>query len=197
MRRSAKMQSVEKNTDTGSKNGILRHLGSFRRAQDGHAAVEFAIVAAPFFFMLFAMIELAIVFTISTTLDDGVRLAARRIRTGQLQTAGGATISSFKDDVCSRMTWLEDHCKTHLSVDVRKYTQWSTATPPNPVQANGTFNQAALTFVPGGPEDIVLVRAYYRWTLFTPFLSQALKKLSGNQAVVYATAAFRNEPYDQ
>ena len=35
-----------------------------------------------------------------------------------------------------------------------------------------------------------------RWTLFTPFLSQALGKLSNNEAVVTATSAFRNEPYD-
>lgn len=174
-----------------------RSLASFRRAQDGHAAVEFAIVGAPFFFMLFAMMELAIVFTISTTLDDGVVSAARRIRTGQLQTAGGANITTFKNDVCARMTWLQGHCQTHLSVDVRTYPQWATATPPNPVLADGTFNNAALTFAPGGPEDIVMVRAYYRWTLFTPFLSQALGKLSNNEAVVTATSAFRNEPYDQ
>ena len=69
--------------------------------------------------------------------------------------------------------------------------------PPNPVLANGTFNNAALVFTPGGPEDIVMVRGYSRWTLFTPFLSQALGKLSNNQAVVTATSAFRNEPYDQ
>jgi Flp pilus assembly protein TadG len=181
----------------GKPNGLMAHLASFRRASDGHAAVEFAMVAAPFFFMLFAMIELAIVFTISTTLDDGVTAAARRIRTGQLQSAGGATATTFKNDVCAHMVWLEDHCRTHLSLDVRTYAQWNGSTPPNPVQANGTFNSGALTFAPGGPEDIVLVRAYYRWTLFTPFLSQALGKLSNNEAVVTATAAFKNEPYDE
>jgi Flp pilus assembly protein TadG len=185
MRRSAKTMT------------FLQSLASFRRAQDGHAAVEFAIVAAPFFFMLFAMMELAIVFTISTTLDDGVVSAARRVRTGQLQTAGGANITTFKNDVCARMTWLEDHCQSHLSVDVRTYAQWANATPPNPIQTDGTFNSSALTFAPGGPGDIVMVRGYYRWTLFTPFLSQALGKLSNNEAVVTATAAFRNEPYDE
>ena len=173
----------------------LDRLRRFRRADDGATAVEFAIVAAPFFFMLFAMMELAIVFTISTTLEDGVRGAARRIRTGELQTSGGATMEAFRDDVCARMVWLEEHCQTHLSLDVRTYPQWAGANPPNPVGADGTFDESALTFVPGGPEDIVLVRAFYRWTLFTPFLSQALGKLTGNQAVVTSAAAFRNEPY--
>ncbi|MBX7248778.1 MAG: pilus assembly protein [Caulobacteraceae bacterium] len=179
------------------KSGILKHISSFRRASDGSAAVEFAIVAMPFFMLLFATIEIAMVFHVSTLLDDGVRAAARRIRTGQLQTAGGASMTTFKADVCSRMVWLQAHCASHLSLDVRTYPQWASANPPNPVQANGTFSESALTFTPGGPEDIVMVRAYYRWTLFTPFLSQALSRLSGNQAVLYSTAAFRNEPYDQ
>lgn len=175
---------------------LLQHLRSFHKAREGHAAVEFAIVAAPFFFMLFAMMELAIVFTISTTLDDGLRAASRRIRTGELQTTGGASATTFKNDVCARMVWLTDHCQTHLSIDVRTYSQWSGANPPNPVQTNGTFNNTSLTFTPGGPEDIVLVRGFYRWTLFTPFLSQALGKLSNNEAVVTSAATFRNEPYE-
>lgn len=175
---------------------LLQHLRSFGRAQDGHAAVEFAIVAAPFFFMLFAMMELAIVFTISTTLDDSLRAAARRIRTGELQNTGGASATTFRNEVCARMVWLQDHCQTHLSIDVRTYSQWSGATPPNPVQTNGTFNSGAMTFTPGGPEDIVLVRGFYRWTLFTPFLAQALGKLSNNEAVVTSAATFRNEPYE-
>ena len=78
---------------------------------------------------------------------------------------------------------------------MRTYTQWSGATPPDPVQSDGTFNPGSLTFTPGGPEQIVLVRGFYRWPLFTPFLSQALGKLSSNEAVVTSAATFRNEPY--
>jgi len=170
-------------------------LARFGRADDGQAAVEFALIAAPFFFVLLSLFELALVFWVSTILDDSVRASARRIRTGELQTSGQSSMTAFRNDICGRMSWLTEHCNTHLSIDVRTYPQWANANPPNPVQGDGTFNQGALTFVPGGPEDIVLVRAYYRWTLFTPFLSQALAKLSGNQAVVTSAAAFRNEPY--
>jgi len=181
--------------ESTKRQSLLQHLRSFRRAQDGATAVEFAIVAAPFFFMLFAMMELAIVFTISTTLDDGLRAAARRIRTGELQTQGGASSTTFRNNVCAEMVWLESHCQSHLAIDVRTYSQWSGASPPNPVQSNGTFNNGALTFSPGGPEDIVLARGFYRWTLFTPFLAQALGKLSNNEAVVSSAVTFRNEPY--
>jgi len=185
---------MRRSADPGSK-PARGWASRFRRDEKGATAVEFAIVAAPFFFMLFALIELALVFWVSTILEDAVRASARRIRTGQVQTSGDASLAAFRNDVCNRMVFLQTHCQSNLSLDVRTYPQWSTANPPDPVQANGDFNPGNLTFVPGGPEDIVMVRAYYRWKLFTPFLSQALSKLKNNEAVVTATSAFRNEPY--
>ena len=49
----------------------------------------------------------------------------------------------------------------------------------------------------GGTSDIVLVRAYFKWRLFTPFLSGGLENMgagSGMRLMSTATA-FRNEPY--
>ena len=43
--------------------GLLRRFGSGR---SGATAVEFAMIAAPFFFLLFAMIEIAAVFFTSS-----------------------------------------------------------------------------------------------------------------------------------
>lgn len=172
-------------------------LKRFVRAQDGATAVEFAIVGIPFFFMLFMMLELAIVLAISMSLDDAMRSASRRIRTGELQEAGGASLASFREDVCNRMLFMETHCRTHLTLDVRTYPQWADATPPEPVGADGEFNESEMTFVPGGAEDIVLARAYYRWKLITPFLSQALVRVGGTDTIVTSTVTFRNEPYEQ
>ena len=47
----------------------------------------------------------------------------------------------------------------------------------------------------GGPGDIVVVRAYYQWGLFTPLMNQALETLSGGKTLITSTATFRNEPY--
>lgn len=172
-------------------------LRRFARAEDGATAVEFAIVGAPFLFMLFMMLELAVVLVISMSLDDAMRAASRRIRTGELQQSGGASIAAFRDDVCHRMVFMGEHCRTHLTIDVRTYPQWATADPPSPVTADGEFEEGDMTFVPGGPQDIVLARGYYRWTLFTPLLSQALVRIGGTDTLITATATFRNEPYDQ
>jgi Flp pilus assembly protein TadG len=42
---------------------FLRLLKSFRRQQDGTTAIEFAMVGVPFFMLLFAIIETAMIIT--------------------------------------------------------------------------------------------------------------------------------------
>lgn len=164
-----------------------------RRGQDdGATAVEFAMIATPLFFIIFAVFELAFVFIVSTTLEAAVSRAAREIRTGQAQAAA-MTRSNFVNEVCSHMAFLQSHCLGNFFVDVRP-TDWSDNNPPNPI-SNGTFNAGALTFEPGTASQIVLVRGFYKWTLFTPFLTQSLAKLSGNTAVIQTTETFRNEPF--
>ena len=85
-------------------------------------------------------------------------------------------------------------CAATLSVDVRTLTAFQNAGLADPV-TNKVFNKAAVTFVPGVANDIVLVRAYYPWTLFTPSLDGNLYQLSNGQTLIKATTTFRNEPY--
>jgi Flp pilus assembly protein TadG len=173
---------------------LTKKLARFIGAQDGATAVEFALVATPFFLLLFGIIELAFIFLVSSSLENATAQAARTIRTGELQTAGGATASSFKAAVCAKFGWLQSDCTANLSVDVRTYQTFASVTAPQPV-SNGTFNPGALTFAPGGPNDIVVVRTYYQWPLIAPMISQAMQQLSGGKALLTSTAAFRNEPY--
>ena len=173
----------------------LRHgIGAALRAERGTAAVEMALVATPFFMLLFGIIEIAMIFMISSTLENGMDIAARTIRTGQFQSGNSATAAAFKTSICNTFGWFQSDCTSHLSVDVRTYTTFAAVTAPQVVQ-NGVFNSAALTFTPGGPQDIVVVRAYYQWPLIAPMFNQALQQLNGGSALLTSTAAFRNEPY--
>ena len=47
----------------------------------------------------------------------------------------------------------------------------------------------------GGPGDIVVVRAYYPWTLIAPLMDGMTAKTNSGQTLLSATATFRNEPY--
>ena len=158
------------------------------------------MLAGPLFLLIFGIIEVAMVFIVNTTLESAVTRGARTIRTGEHQTAQqGQALNlsrqAFMDAVCDNMSFLSDHCRTHLSVDVRTPGAFSTATLPDPVGADGSFNDAGLGFTPGGQQQIVLVRAYYRWPLITPLLTETLSRLDGNVAVLTATVAYRNEPF--
>src|SRR2546421_5718112 len=91
----------------------------FIRQQDGAAAVEFAMVAAPFLAMVFAIMETAIVFFAGQTLETAAADSARLIMTGQAQTQG-MDQTKFKNAVCAKIYGLFD-CSGGLWVDVKNY----------------------------------------------------------------------------
>ena len=169
-------------------------LRRFTGDERATTVVEFAILALPFFALIFGVIELGLVFLVSTTLENAITAAGRQIRTGELQSGGG-TAATFKDTVCANMSWLgSSTCASNLSIDVRTYSSFTNVTTPNPM-VNGAFQQNQMTFTPGSGSDIVVVRAYYRWSVSTPLLNSSLVNLGGNQRLISATVAFRNEPY--
>lgn len=167
----------------------------FVAARQGATAVEFALIAAPFLALMFGVLELGMVFMVSTTLDNATEAAARKIRTGEFQTAGSGTAATFKTAICDNMSWLGSSCSTNLNVDVRTFTGFANVTLSDPV-TNGAFDSSKTTFVPGSGEDIVVVRAYYEWNLITPMLNAGLANLGGTKRLIYSTVTFRNEPYD-
>ena len=169
-------------------------LNRFSRGRSGSTAVEFAMLAMPFLGLLFGIIELGMIYLISTTLDNATADAARQIRTGSVQTSGSATATSFQTLVCNEMSWLGSNCAANLSVDVRTFTTFASTNVADPI-SNGTFNSSSLLFQTGGPDDIVLVRTYYPWTLVVPFLDGSVARLSNNKTLIESATTFRNEPY--
>lgn len=165
----------------------------WRRVREGATAVEFALIALPFFFMMFAILELGLVFVVDTSLENAVAESGRLVRTGQAQSAG-MTRAQFKDEVCGRMSIFANNCDARLDLDVRVLPRFTGANPPDPVN-DGEFDDTGLRFESGQPGDIILISGWYRHPLVTPFLSQALARLEGNTALVVSTTAFRNEPF--
>lgn len=162
----------------------------FARARRGAVTVEFAFVAIPFLMLIFAIIELGLVFLVSLTLENAIMDVGRTIRTGEVQTAGG-TAATFKTAVCTEMSWLGASCSAALSLDVRTFTAFS---------ASGTALTTAKPntpcWDPGGPSSIVLIRAYYNWPLVTPLMQTGLQSANGRRMLTAATA-FSNEPYSE
>jgi Flp pilus assembly protein TadG len=154
--------------------------------------VEFGLVAAPFFALIFAVLETAIIFFAGQALETAVADVSRLIMTGQAQTQG-YTQTTFKDAVCARIYGLFK-CDTGIYVDVRTSSSFGSANLSSPVDANGNFVNN-FTYQPGGPGDIVTVRLFYQWPVYVSLLGFNLQNINGGKRLLAATAAFRNEPY--
>ena len=166
----------------------------FARGQDGIAAVEFGIVAAPFLALMFAIMETAIVFFASQTLETAVADSARLIMTGQAQTQS-FTEAQFKSAVCAKVLGLFD-CTNGIKIDVKTYSSFSSVSTAKPIDANGNLLNN-FAFQPGSPGDIVVVRLMYEWPIYVSLFgfSGSLSDMANNKRLIIATATFRNEPY--
>jgi Flp pilus assembly protein TadG len=171
-------------------------IGAVRRfvcAQDGAAAVEFSLVAAPFLALMFAIMETALVFFAGQTLETAVADSARLIMTGQAQSQS-FTAAQFKTQVCAKIGGLFD-CAGGLQVDVKTYSSFGSVDNSPPLDANGNLKTSSFGYSPGGPGDIVVVRLMYQWPVYASLLGFNLGDMAGNKRLIMATAAFRNEPY--
>jgi len=172
----------------------LAALRRFARARRGATAVEFALVALPFTLLLFGIIELGCVFLVSATLDFATERAGRMIRTGEFQTSGSSSKDDFKSQVCTRMSWLSSACAGNLAVDVQTFDNFTDLGGAENVDSED-LDADSTCFTTGNPGDIVLVRTYFTWTLFTPLLDNALDNTGDGSRRIMSIAAFRNEPY--
>ena len=165
----------------------------FIRQQDGATAVEFAMVAAPFLAMVFAIVETALVFFAGQALETAGADSARLIMTGQAQTLGYDQ-AKFKQAVCAKIYGLFD-CTNGLYVDVQNYTTFSSINTTKPVDSNGNLQTNSFGYQPGGPGSIVVVRLMYQWPVYVSLLGLNLADSAGSKRLLMSTVAFRNEPY--
>lgn len=130
----------------------------------GGTAIELALLGVPFFFLVMAIFELALLVLVSGNLDTATSNAARQ--SGMM--AGVATAGGVATAICDTMPSFGRDCGAALAVTL----------DPLPAQP--------------GQSAIVRVRAVYQWPLFSPLLSNVLPDGGGAIALI-ATSAFRPE----
>jgi Flp pilus assembly protein TadG len=173
-------------------------------SRKGSAAIEFAMVAPVFFVLLMGTMEAGIMFFAQSALQNALNDTARLVRTGQTAcytTSGGncvaMTQAQFKTRLCSQVSTLLQNCTTGgLQFDVNAYPSgYSAASNSSPLDSNKNLN-TLTAFNVGSACDVVLVRAFYKWPVFTPGLNYFMANVTGNYHLLATAAAFRNEPYD-
>ena len=172
-----------------------RGFKSYKKSEDGATAIEFAMVGGPFLYLLMVIFETGLMLFAEYLVENGTANAARMIRTGEVQT-DGTSASDFKSVVCGNLNSFLD-CNTRLHVDVRKFADFDSVAIPAGIGGDGELSTAVTTgaqFDPGTALEVVVVRVYYDWKLFTPGLSK-LSNLANGRRLLTAGAAFRNEPF--
>lgn len=169
----------------------LKAVRGFRKNQSGNAAVEFGFVAMPFFALLFAILETSLSFFTGQILETAVSDAARLLRTGQAQK-GALSAADFKTKVCAGLPSFFD-CQNTIKIDVRTYDSFADADLSRPLKGGNV--SWTPQYDPGGPGDIVVVRAIYPMTTYTNFYGASIANTSDGKLLLMASSAFRNEPY--
>jgi Flp pilus assembly protein TadG len=166
---------------------------SFIGSDDGAAAVEFGLVAAPFLVLLIAIFETALVFFAGRVLDETTEQASRYILTGQAQQSS-MTQSAFAKYVCQNTFALFD-CNKFM-INVQNYNSFAAANIASPTLNFNAQGQVTnqWTYSPGNPGDIVIVQVMYEWPVIG-LLGFNIANIGANNRLLVSTVAFKNEPF--
>jgi Flp pilus assembly protein TadG len=169
----------------------------FGKNQDGVTAVEFGLIALPFFAILMAIIEAGLYFFASQVMDTGFRDAARQVRTGQ---AASATLEDFRTTMCNLMNQSTGlfNC-SNLYIDKRVLANYSAAVSALPMDGGGNFDASQMQWQSACGGQVVQIRAFYEWPSYANILGSSIANgplgLANGNILMNSTAVFRTEPY--
>ena len=193
---------------------LRRKLIRVLQDSKGASAVEFAIVAPIFVFIMISVVELSLFFLVTSRLDDAVALYATRLKTGQIVAAGTSvsasngsvqSIQDIRSGICDYIAVVsKNDCINSLEFDVRTAAAFLSDQNDSPI--NGSlFKTDNLCFYSGTPGDIVIFKAYYMYQFANPLLYRTLGYITnysrgtttraGSFFPIQVAKAFKSEMY--
>jgi Flp pilus assembly pilin Flp len=167
---------------------LLRRV---KRDNSGATAIEFSLVALPFFALLFAIIETAFTFFTQQYLDTAVEDVSRQIAVGSLTEANTDKVK-IKELICDKIIAFFD-CPAELRVDVRPQDDWSKPPPSMPIK-DGNIDAEKFDFKTADAGKIMIVRAGFVHKSFTDLFTPTTRGLPRGSRVILSTGVFRVEP---
>jgi Flp pilus assembly protein TadG len=172
---------------------MIRFFRQYLQRKDGATAVEFALVAFPFTYLMVAIIEMSLLFAGMSTLDSATNEAARLIKTGQVQQTNGDPQDMFEDKLCEKASvFIPCDAIQYEVITMGGFSDF--ASYPPTFDEDG--NLESQGFNPGAVDDVVLIRASYRYPLMTPLLGAVFSDGPNNTKLMVTTVVLETEPYD-
>jgi Flp pilus assembly protein TadG len=177
---------------------VARRGRAFAHDERGVTAVEFGILAIPFFTVIFAILQTAIMFLSSQVLDSALEDASRKIRTGE---GSGYSLDDFRNYMCGYTFNLIDCSQIQLrSKVISSFDDISTTVPQSCNTTTCTWTANWQTLETGKTSStcrvVIQVSAYYRYPLIVVLPYFNLKNQPDNYRLISAMRVFRNEPYN-
>lgn len=176
--------------------GKRYHFGPFLRNREGATAIEFAVLALPFCLLVFAILESCISFAAQQLLMNATDEVARQLRTGQLKEAA-ATEAEVHSRICGKLEILVAKDCPGLEIDLRSFTTFEQAALIRTKFASGgDIDTSDFVVDPGPSLSRNMLRVYYRWPVITDFMRRYMSNLPDGKTLLFATATWQNEPFD-
>ena len=181
----------------------VRRGRAFVRDERGATLIEFGFLAIPFFMVVVAILETALVFLAGQILDSAVNDSARLVRTGQAQTLEWNS-DDFRSAICEGLYGLFDcshGANERLRVSVAVLGTFGTALQGYPLEIgedcrkDGCDWTLSSDYVPGIGSEVVQVRAFYKWPTIVNFFGVNFASLPDGSRLLGASRVFRNEPF--
>lgn len=185
-------------SDRSAKNSARRFVTSFRsfrRDERGVTAVEFALVAFPFLFLIFAIIELGLSFTVQQMLAHATEDVSRRFYTGQ-DTKENTTSEIVKDRICKKISFMPVVDCKNLYINLDSYNTFPEVPVKNLVTDSGMLGLPTQINI-GGPSTINQINVLYRWPVLTNILYYLNPSVEKKDRILplFTTVTWQNEPF--
>jgi Flp pilus assembly protein TadG len=169
----------------------------FEKSERGVAAIEFALLAPPFFLLLGTIMETGLMFFTEYTMQTATQDAARLVRTGQAQN-GQLSAAAFKNKICDLFSVLVS-C-SGVTVYVRSDTNFANLASNLPAFLNigpttTTTQPAGTCYNPGAPSQPAAVVVTYDWKFNMWGMSYMGNINGGTARRLIGFAIFQNEPF--
>lgn len=187
------------------RSGFASQARRFGADTSGVTAIEFAVVATPFFAFLMGIMTIGTQYMTAHFIEHGVEIAARKLRTGEAQKAG-LTQAQFRSLYCDAVGFMIDCDEERLVIHINSEDRFADL-PQVQCMTDGQ-----LTPPPGNPGDSVRTRAgdaskavkvnvCYDWQLGLKLWQSLWRILDPDHTVdgktiLSAATAFRSEPYE-
>lgn len=191
---------------------LMHPVKRIRKSESGSTALEFGVLAIPFFMIIVATVETLVAFAGEQILVNAVDKMSRQLRTGEITFNMGRTTdlteAEFRELFCNEIKIVLSCSNTissdqKLFIDLKNVVNYSDIDVGIPKVNSADYAEldtSGFEYSPGGSGSINVLRVYYKWDvtvdLIRPYITNIRPGAEGSEYyLMVSTTAFRNEGY--